>query len=182
MVGAELPRCLVGEPRMRAHSIVIALPRGQYGAGLGKRGEHCLVEALNYGAQVTGAHLTRHRHCSCVSRPRIHNGNQLTAARTLADLGIRESRRRSPYRAPILHRLENTSMIQVSEKKHHGHAQRAVRERIPAALQAAGIELLAEGGSFGARVGSAITMMQYVQLVHLTERRSSLQTQTVLPI
>jgi len=46
MLGAELPRCLVGKPRMRAHSIVIALPRGEYGAGLGKRGEHCLVEAL----------------------------------------------------------------------------------------------------------------------------------------
>ena len=36
MLGAEMPRCLVREPRMWAHSIVIALPRGQYGVPVDK--------------------------------------------------------------------------------------------------------------------------------------------------
>jgi hypothetical protein len=46
MLGADLPRSLVDKPGMRASSIVIASPTGQFSAGLGKRGEHCLVEAL----------------------------------------------------------------------------------------------------------------------------------------
>jgi len=47
---------------------------------------------------------------------------------------------------------QRSLLIHVSEKKRHGHVQRAVWERIMAALSEAGVELLAEGGSFGADV------------------------------
>ena len=47
---------------------------------------------------------------------------------------------------------QRSLLIHVSEKKRHGHVQRAVWERIMAALAEAGVELLAEGGSFGADV------------------------------
>jgi hypothetical protein len=43
-------------------------------------------------------------------------------------------------------------VIHISEKKRHGHLQRAMWDRIVAALATAGVDLLAEGGSFGAGV------------------------------
>jgi|SRR5262249_43489153 len=81
-----------------------------------------------------------------------HDGKQLTAARALADLGIRELAAAAEITPRTLHRLEMGGFIHVSEKKRHGHVQRAVWERIIAALATAGVELLAEGGSFGAGV------------------------------
>ena len=70
----------------------------------------------------------------------------------LAGLGIRELVTAAGVTPRTLHRLETSGVIHVSEKKRHGHVQRAVWERIMAALAEAGVELLAEGGSFGADV------------------------------
>ena len=81
-----------------------------------------------------------------------HDGKQLAAARALAGLGIRELAAAADIAPRTLHRLEMGGVIHVSEKKRHGHVQRAVWERIIAALATAGVELLAEGGSFGAGV------------------------------
>jgi len=81
-----------------------------------------------------------------------HDGKQLTAARALASLGIRELAAAAGITPRTLHRLENGGVVHVSEKKRHGHVRRAVWERIMAALAIAGVELLAEGGSFGAGV------------------------------
>ena len=108
-----------------------------------------------FGFTIKYHHLTLDQpigHHGPMPRPPIHDGKQLTAARALADLGIRELAAAAGIAPRTLHRLENSSMIHVSEKKRHGHVQRAVWERITAALRAAGIELLAEGGSFGAGV------------------------------
>jgi hypothetical protein len=81
-----------------------------------------------------------------------HDGKQLAAARALAGFGIRELAAAADIAPRTLHRLEMSGVIYVSEKKRHGHVQRAVWERIIAALATAGVELLAEGGSFGAGV------------------------------
>jgi hypothetical protein len=43
---SELLRCPVGECRMRPHTVVIVAPRSEYSAGLGKRREQRLVQAL----------------------------------------------------------------------------------------------------------------------------------------
>ena len=81
-----------------------------------------------------------------------HDGKQLTAARALASLGIRELADAANIAPRTLHRLETSGVIHISEKKRHGHVQRAVWERIMAAFARAGVELLAEGGSHGAGV------------------------------
>ena len=87
-----------------------------------------------------------------MSRNATHDGKQLAAARALAGLGIRELAAAAQIAPRTLHRLETGGAIHVSEKKRHGHVQRAVWERLITALQAAGVELLPEGGSFGAGV------------------------------
>lgn len=79
-----------------------------------------------------------------------HDGKQLAAARALAGHGIRELAAAADIAPRTLHRLETSGVIFVSEKKRHSHVQRAVWERIMAALARVGVELLAEEGSFGA--------------------------------
>jgi hypothetical protein len=74
---------------------------------------------------------------------------QLAAARALAGFGIQELATFADIVLRALHRLGTGGVICVSEKKRHGHMQRAVWDRIMAALATAGVELLAEGGSFG---------------------------------
>jgi len=83
-----------------------------------------------------------------------HDGKQLAAARVLAGLSIRELATVAGITPRTLHRLETVTggVIHVSEKKRHGHVQRAIWERITGALAAAGVELLAEGASFGSGV------------------------------
>src|SRR5215831_1700832 len=70
-------------------------------------------------------------------------GARSAAARALAGLGIRELAAAAGVTPRTLHRLENGGVVHVSEKKRHGHLQRAVWERIMAALATAGVELLA---------------------------------------
>jgi hypothetical protein len=82
----------------------------------------------------------------------VHDGKQLAAGRVLAGLGIRELARAAGIAPRTLHRLETAGVIHVSERKRHGHVQRAVWDRIVVALRDAGVELLQAGGSFGAGV------------------------------
>jgi hypothetical protein len=82
----------------------------------------------------------------------VHDGKQLAAARALAGLGIRELAAAAGTTPRTLHRLEKGGTIHVSEKKRHGHVQRAVWERITGALEGAGVELLPQGAKFGAGV------------------------------
>src|SRR5262245_61891618 len=77
---------------------------------------------------------------------------KLAAARALAGFGIRELAASADIVPRTLHRLGTGGVICVSEKKRHGHVERAVWDRIMAALATAGVEFLAEGGSFGAGV------------------------------
>lgn len=81
-----------------------------------------------------------------------HDGKQLAAARALAGLGIRELAAAADIAPRTLHRLEMSGVIHVSEKKRHGHVQRAVWDRLMAALAQVGVELLAEAASRGAGV------------------------------
>jgi hypothetical protein len=85
-------------------------------------------------------------------RDAIHDGRQLAAGRALAGLGIRELAAAADIAPRTLHRLETGGVIHISEKKRHGHVRRAVWERLMVALEGAGVELLSEGGSFGAGV------------------------------
>jgi hypothetical protein len=99
--------------------------------------------------------LTRHQsgrdHSRMPRRP-IHNGKQLTAARALAGIGIRELAAATDIAALPVHRHETDGVIHICERKRHGRVQRAVWQRIIAALATAGVELLSQGGSFGAGV------------------------------
>ena len=81
----------------------------------------------------------------------MHDGRQLAAARALAGLGVQELTASGDIAPPILRRLEIASVIHVSKMERHDHVQRAVRgSDHGAALAEAGVELLAEDGSFGA--------------------------------
>jgi hypothetical protein len=82
----------------------------------------------------------------------IHNGKQLTFARASAGIGIRELAAATDITPRLLHRHETGGVIHIWEEKRHDRAQRAVWQRIMAALATAGVELLAQGGSFGAGV------------------------------
>jgi hypothetical protein len=70
----------------------------------------------------------------------------------LAGLGICELAAAAGTTSRTIHRLETGGIVQVAEKKRHGYVQRALWERIIAALAAAGVELLPQGTSFGAGV------------------------------
>jgi hypothetical protein len=83
---------------------------------------------------------------------KVYDGKQLTAARALAGLGIRELAAAAGIAPRTLHRLEIGGTIQVAEKKRHGHLQRAVWQKIVVARREAGVVLLPEGGSFGSGV------------------------------
>jgi hypothetical protein len=98
--------------------------------------------------------LTRHQsggdHGRMPRRP-IRNGKQLTAARASAGIGIRELAAATDI-TWLLHRHEIGGVIHICERKSHGRVQRAVWQRIMAVLATAGVELLAQGGSFDAGV------------------------------
>jgi len=71
--------------------------------------------------------------------------------RTLARLDIRELAAAAGVAVRTLHRLEAGGPIYVPEKRRHGW-QSVLWEQIIGALAAAGVELLAQGSSFGAGV------------------------------
>jgi hypothetical protein len=80
------------------------------------------------------------------------DGRQITAARALAELTVAELAEAAGVTTRTVNRLEVGGIAHISPKKRHGHVSRAVLDKIVAALEAAGVELLAQGGSFGAGV------------------------------
>src|SRR5262249_15566390 len=95
--------------------------------------------------------LVRH-HSVLSSHTNTHDGKQLSAGRELAGLTILELAAAASIAPRTLNRLEKGGVIHVSEKKRRGHVQRAVWQRIIAALAAAGVDLLPESVLFGAGV------------------------------
>ena len=80
------------------------------------------------------------------------DGRQLTAARALAGLTVIELAKESGVAARTIHRLEIGGVIQVAEKKRHGHVSRDVLGKIVEAVSRQGVELLSEGGGYGSGV------------------------------
>ena len=78
-------------------------------------------------------------------------GRQRTAARALAGLGVQDLAASGEIAPRYSRRLETGGVIHILEMERHDHVQRAVwGSDHGAALAEAGVELLAEGGSFGA--------------------------------
>jgi hypothetical protein len=77
-------------------------------------------------------------------------GWQLTAARALAGLTVRELAERASTNKATVNQLETRAVIMVADGKRRGHVRKEVWDRIVGALDAAGVELLPENGSHGA--------------------------------
>jgi len=80
------------------------------------------------------------------------DGRQLTAARALAGLTVRDLAKLAHTTKRIVSELETRGEIHVAETLKHGHVSRELWERIVAALRDAGVELLPEGRGHGAGV------------------------------
>jgi DNA-binding XRE family transcriptional regulator len=80
------------------------------------------------------------------------DGRQITAARALAELTVAELAVAAGLTTRTVNRLEVGGIAHISPKKRHGHVSRAVLDKIVAALEAAGVELLPQGATFGAGV------------------------------
>jgi hypothetical protein len=80
------------------------------------------------------------------------DGRQLTAARALAGLTVMELARDAGVAARTIHRLEIGGVIQVAERKRHGHVSRDVMGKIVEALAQRGVELLPEASGYGSGV------------------------------
>jgi hypothetical protein len=80
------------------------------------------------------------------------DGRQLTAARGLAELTVAELAEAASVAVRSVHRLEICGEMHISEKRRHGHVSREVWDRIVAALQRHGVELLPETDEHGAGV------------------------------
>jgi transcriptional regulator with XRE-family HTH domain len=80
------------------------------------------------------------------------DGRQLTAARALAGLTVRDLAKLAHTTKRIVSELETRGEIHVAETLKHGHVSRELWERIVAALCNAGAELLPEGRGHGAGV------------------------------
>jgi hypothetical protein len=87
-----------------------------------------------------------------VAQVTIFHGRQLAAARVLAGLDMRQLAAAAGVALGTLHRLEACGEIHVSETKRRGYVRRSVWQQITDALADAGVELVAQGGSFGAGV------------------------------
>jgi transcriptional regulator with XRE-family HTH domain len=86
------------------------------------------------------------------SAMRTYDGRQLTAARALAELTVVELAEAAGVTPRTIHRLEIGGVIQVADKRRHGHVSRDVWDRIVGALERHGVELIPESGDRGAGV------------------------------
>jgi transcriptional regulator with XRE-family HTH domain len=78
------------------------------------------------------------------------DGRQLTAARALAGLTVRELADRASTTKRVISDLESGGLVKVSPERRHGHVSAELWSRIVFALQEAGVDLLSEGGGHGA--------------------------------
>jgi transcriptional regulator with XRE-family HTH domain len=81
---------------------------------------------------------------------RVLDGRQLTAARALAEMTVVELANAAGVTPRTLHRLEIGGAIPIAPNLRHGHASRAVLDRIVTALVQRGVELVPENGAHGA--------------------------------
>src|SRR5690349_18509134 len=82
----------------------------------------------------------------------VHDGRQLTAARVLAGLTLRQLAAAAQTTTRTLNRLECGGPILVAAKKRHGHVERDLWERILTILERHGVEFLVDDGARGAGV------------------------------
>jgi transcriptional regulator with XRE-family HTH domain len=80
------------------------------------------------------------------------DGRQLTAARALAELTVAELATAAGVTPRTIHRLEIGGVIHVAEKRRHGHVSEKAWDKIVAALNRSGVELLPEHDNQGAGV------------------------------
>jgi transcriptional regulator with XRE-family HTH domain len=78
------------------------------------------------------------------------DGRQLTAARALAGLTVRELAERAKTTKRMISDLESGGIVRVSPERRHGHVSAELWSRIVTALQEAGVELLGEKSGRGA--------------------------------
>jgi hypothetical protein len=81
---------------------------------------------------------------------RTFDGRQLTAARALAELTVIELAAAAGVTPRTTHRLEIGGVIDVADKRRHGHVSKDVWDRIVGALEQYGVELVPESGDQGA--------------------------------
>lgn len=77
------------------------------------------------------------------------DGRQITAARALAGLTVRELADRACTTKRVISDLESSGPVRVSPERRHGHVSAELWARIINALQEAGVELLSERGGHG---------------------------------
>jgi transcriptional regulator with XRE-family HTH domain len=82
----------------------------------------------------------------------VHDGRQLTAARALAGLTLRELAAAAQTTTRTINRLECGGPVLVSAKKRHGHVERDLWDRILMVLERHGVEFLADDGDRGGGV------------------------------
>ncbi len=80
------------------------------------------------------------------------DGWQLTAARALAGVTMRELAEHAQTTRRVISDLETSGAIQIAETRRRGHVTRELWDRIVTALRDAGVELLPEGQGHGSGV------------------------------
>ena len=78
------------------------------------------------------------------------DGRQLTAARALSGLTVRELADRARTTKRVISDLETGGLVKVSPERRHGHVSADLWGRIVGALEEAGVELTTERGGHGA--------------------------------
>jgi len=84
------------------------------------------------------------------SEVEIWDGRQLTAARAMAGLTVRELAEQASTTKRVISDLESGGSVKVSPERRHGHVSADLWARIVNALQEEGVELLPERGGRGA--------------------------------
>lgn len=80
------------------------------------------------------------------------DGRQITAARMLAGLTVRELADKAETTKRVISDIETGGLVQVSPTRQHGHISADLWGRIISALEKAGVQLLMERGGHGAGV------------------------------
>jgi transcriptional regulator with XRE-family HTH domain len=83
---------------------------------------------------------------------KVFDGRQLTAARALAGLTLRELAQAAKVTKGTVNRIELAGMVHLAAKQRHGHVAQATWDKIADVLAQHGVELTTEGAGHGAGV------------------------------